>query len=672
VALPPSRPPAGPEAPLGADGALRIGDAQRRFWLTVDAMLAALVVVAVVGGWAYVQVRGALRDLRASGMVSLLEAESRALQLWIEEKKRDGERWASSPRVQGPGAALAAAAAGGSACSPQPQRAMRAEIAPFAAGDEVAIFNLITRDGRIVSTPHADYCGERVAPGFLERLAPVFEGRTVFVRPWLEDERVAAARPAGAGEAPLSWIETPVRDASGHVVAALGFGRVATQRFSRLLALTSGGTTREAYAFDERGVLVTDSRYAGELPPAGPRGRSVNEPGGGPTALAAAALAHSDSTQGVLLEPYRNYRGVEVIGAWRWLPEERIAVAVEVDASEAYGALDYLQLAFGVLFALVLLATAAATGTALWAARVGMRESRRIGPYEIEREIGEGGMSRVYRARHAQLQRLVAVKVLKPHLATEEAVARFRREAQRCGRLSHPNTVEVHDYGPTREGGWYYAMELLRGISIEDLVRRQGPLPVARAIHALRQACGSLEEAHGIGLVHRDVKPGNLMLCMRGGLHDVLKVLDFGLVKDLDGPATRDLTRHSRILGTPLYMSPEQLRDPAHVDARADLYWLGAVAWFAIAGRAPFEAQTDHDIVYRVYNEPAPDLAQAADVPAELAALVARCLAKERSLRPESVAEVRTSLDALAMRWPWTEAEARAWWQANAAALGIA
>ena len=672
MAAPASRPPAGPAAPLGPAGAPRIGDAQRRFWLTLDAMLAALVVVALVGGWAYVQVRGSLRDLRSSGMVSLLEAESRALQLWIEEKKRDGERWASSPRVQAPGAALAAAAAGGTACAPQPQRAMRDEIAPFAAVEEVAIFNLITRDGRIVSTPYAEYCGARVAPGFLERLAPVFEGRTVFVRPWHEAERVAGT-PPGEADAPLTWIETPVRDARGQVVAALGFGRVASQRFSRLLALTSGGTTREAYAFDENGTLVTESRYAADLPPPGPRGRLVNVPGGGPTALAAAALAHREATQGVLLEPYRNYRGVEVIGAWRWLVEERIAVAVEVDASEAYGALDYLQLAFGVLFALVLLAMTAAASTSLWAVRVGMREMRRIGPYEIEREIGEGGMSHVYLARHQTLKRPAAVKVLKPHLATDEAVARFRREAQRCSLLSHPNTVEVHDYGPTRDGGWYYAMELLRGISIEDLVRRQGPLPAARVIHALRQACGSLEEAHALGLVHRDVKPGNLMLCMRGGLHDVLKVLDFGLVKDLEGTPTRDLTQHSRILGTPLYMSPEQLRDPAQADARADIYGLGAVAWFALAGRSPFDAQTDHDIVYRVYNEPAPDLAHAAaGVPAELAALVARCLAKERSLRPATAAELRAALDQLALRWPWTEADARAWWQANAAPLGIA
>jgi eukaryotic-like serine/threonine-protein kinase len=656
----------------GAEGAPRLGAAQRRFWLTVDAMLAALVVVALVGGWAYVQVRGSLRDLRSSGMVSLLEAESRAVQLWIEEKKRDGERWASSPRVQLPGAQLAAAAAGGTPCAAPAQQAMRDEIAPFAAVEEVAIFNLITRDGRIVSSPRAEYCGERVAAEFLERLGPVFEGRTVFVRPWREEERVAAARAGRAEQGALTWIETPVRDAGGEVVAALGFGRFASQRFSRLLALTSGGTSREAYAFDESGAMVTESRYATDLPPAGPGGRMVSVPGGGPTALAAAALAHAESTQGLLLEPYRNYRGAEVIGAWRWLPEERIAVAVEVDASEAYGALDYLQLAFGVLFTLVLLTMTAAASTSLWAVRVGMREARRVGPYEIEREIGEGGMSRVYRARHGQLKRLVAVKVLKPHLATDEAVARFRREAQRCSLLSHPNTVEVHDYGPTRDGGWYYAMELLRGISIEELVRRDGPMPVPRAIHALRQACGSLEEAHALGLVHRDVKPGNLMLCMRGGLHDVLKVLDFGLVKDMDGTPTRDITRHSRILGTPLYMSPEQLRDPAHADERADIYALGAVAWFAMAGRPPFDAQTDHDIIYRVYNEPAPDLAQVAQVPAELASLIARCLEKDRARRPASVEEVRVALDGFAVRSPWTEADARAWWEANAARLGIA
>jgi serine/threonine-protein kinase len=378
-----------------------------------------------------------------------------------------------------------------------------------------------------------------------------------------------------------------------------------------------------------------------------------------------------EGTEGVVLVPYRNYRGAEVIGAWRWLPGARMAVAVEVEAAEAYGALLYLQTAFEVLFVLVLLSMTAAASTSLWAVRMRMREARRLGPYRIEREIGEGGMSRVYLARHSHLDRPAAVKVLKPHLATDEALTRFQREAQLCSQLSHPNTIEIYDYGHTRDGRWYYAMEYLRGISLQDLVCRDAPMPLARVLHVLRQACGSLQEAHERGWVHRDVKPSNLMLCVRAGEHDVAKLLDFGLIKQLRDPDTRDITQYSKVLGTPLYMAPERLRNPADADARVDIYALAAVAFFALAGRPPFEGETDHDIVYRVLNEPAPSLEQGGvrGAPAALEALIARCLEKDRELRPATIDEVRRTLEEIARGLPWTEADARAWWAVRGAEL---
>jgi tRNA A-37 threonylcarbamoyl transferase component Bud32 len=442
-----------------------------------------------------------------------------------------------------------------------------------------------------------------------------------------------------------------VRDPEGKVVAALGFGRVAADRFSRLLTLSAAGASRDAYAFDERGRTVTVSRHSQAI------GLEVR------SALGDAALSRSNGSGGVLLEPYVNYRGARVIGAWRWLADERLGVAVEVDADEAYGPLESLQLAFGGLFVLVLVSMTAAASTSLWALRTRMREARRVGQYEIERPIGEGGMSHVYLGHHATLKRPAAVKVLKPHLATDEAVARFRREAQLCSQLTHPNTVEIYDYGTTRDGRWYYAMEYLEGFSIDEVVRRSGPMPVARVVSVLLQACGSLAEAHARGWVHRDVKPQNLLLCARGGAHDVVKVLDFGIVKQVRNPDTRDITQYSRILGTPLYMAPERLRDPADADARADVYALGAVAWFALAGRPAFEAQTEHDIVYRVMNEPAPALSAAVEgVPPELDALVASCLAKDRADRPGGIEAVQEILARLAREHPWTQAQARAWW----------
>ncbi|HET6265268.1 MAG TPA: serine/threonine-protein kinase, partial [Usitatibacter sp.] len=196
-------------------------------------------------------------------------------------------------------------------------------------------------------------------------------------------------------------------------------------------------------------------------------------------------------------------------------------------------------------------------------------------------------------------------------------------------------------------------------------VQGHGPMPVARVVHALVQACGSLREAHDRGWVHRDVKPGNIMLCVRAGEHDVAKVLDFGLIKQLRNPDTRDITQYSKVLGTPLYMAPERLRNPADADARADIYALAAVAYFALTGRNAFEAETDHDIVYRVLNEPAPTLAAAGvAAPPALEELLARCLDKDRERRPATIAEVRAALEAIAASHPWTAADARAWWVA--------
>jgi serine/threonine-protein kinase len=216
-------------------------------------------------------------------------------------------------------------------------------------------------------------------------------------------------------------------------------------------------------------------------------------------------------------------------------------------------------------------------------------------------------------------------------------------------------------------------MERLHGVSLESLVRTDGAMPLARVVHVLLQACGSLAEAHERGWVHRDVKPANIMLCVRAGVHDLAKVLDFGLVKRLRDPHTRDLTQYSKILGTPLYMAPERLRNPADADARADIYALGAVLFFALAGRPAFEDEADHQIVYRVLNEPPPTLAAAgvAGAPPALEALLARCLAKERGERPACLAEVTAVLDELAAAHPWTQAEARAWWAARGAAFGF-
>jgi eukaryotic-like serine/threonine-protein kinase len=694
--------PEGLPATLRPLGALPAEDAHDRFWNLVALLVTCLIAIAAGGGWAYTQVRQSLKDVRFAGLTALLASESGAMLIWIEEKKRDAERWASTPDVQRAASAMVRMAAAGedplAICASAPRRALTDEIAPYVVLEEAVTFNLTLPDGSIIASNHDAYCGRRIgSKDFLERLTPVFQGRTVFVRPFIEAERVPSVSPPRF-ERPLVWVKTPVRDERGEVVAALGFGRLADQRFGKLLAIMSSQTSREAYAFDGQGFMLSHSGYLGDVRAAGLIDAQdhgiltlqLRDPGGDVVAgfRPVGAAAQRPLTrivedaingraaaidQGEVLEPYRNYRGATVIGAWRWLPEKEMAIAVEIEAREAFAPLQYLQIAFGGLFLFLLVSLSAAGASSLWAFRLRLREARRMGQYTIEREIGEGGMSRVYLARHTHLKRPTAVKVLKTALASDEVVTRFEREVQLCSQLSHPNTIEIYDYGRTRDGTFYYAMEYLRGISLEDLVRRDGPLPVGRAVHALRQVCGSLREAHQRGLVHRDVKPQNLMLCMRGAQYDVVKVLDFGLVKEMHNPHTRDITQFAKVLGTPLYMAPERLRNPADADARADIYAVGAVAYFIITGKHAFRAETDHDLVYRILNDPAPTLAEggALDVPAQLQALIARCLAKDREDRPRDIEAVASALADIARNHPWREIDARRWWSTRAAGLGI-
>ena len=273
----------------------------------------------------------------------------------------------------------------------------------------------------------------------------------------------------------------------------------------------------------------------------------------------------------------------------------------------------------------------------------------RLGRYTLGERIGAGAMGTVYKASHDLLARPAAVKVL-PADADPQAAARFEREVQTTSRLTHPNTVAVYDFGRAEDGTAYYAMEYLDGVDLQTLVEREGPLPPARVAHLLAQAASALDEAHRAGLLHRDVKPGNLMVCERGGSPDVLKVIDFGLVEEVSSAAGRD---GHRIVGTPLYLSPEAILAPDRIDARSDLYGLGAVGYFLLTGVPPFSGRNLFEVCrHQVESDPvAPSRRIGAPLPAALEALVLACLAKQPDERPASAAALRDALEPLAAAW---------------------
>jgi predicted Ser/Thr protein kinase len=289
---------------------------------------------------------------------------------------------------------------------------------------------------------------------------------------------------------------------------------------------------------------------------------------------------------------------------------------------------------------------------------------RSLGQYQLERKLGEGSMGVVYQATHGMLKRPTAVKLLRPELGGREVHDLFRREVQLTAKLTHPNTIRIYDYGRTPEGLFYYAMELLDGASLQDIVEATGPQPVPRVVHILRDVALALDEAHSVGLIHRDVKPSNIMLARRGGADDVVKVVDFGLVKRLqddDDPETSD-TRS--IKGTPHYLSPEGVNTPDEVDARSDLYSLGAVGYYSLTGRTVFEADTVLEVcMQHVQAAPAAlSEARGEPIPKELERLILSCLAKRKDDRPESAQALADALDQLDLP-RWTRADAERWWQ---------
>ncbi len=329
------------------------------------------------------------------------------------------------------------------------------------------------------------------------------------------------------------------------------------------------------------------------------------------------------------------------------------------DAMLSHAALSTFTTAiFGVISVLI-------TRT-LYSLRQTAMKARRMGSYVIHKELGRGGMGRVYVAEHALLCRPSAVKVLEPppgEAAT--ALARFEREVRLSSSLTHPNTITIFDYGRTNDATFYYAMEYLEGMDLQELVERFGQLPASRVAFILEQIAGSLEEAHAQGIVHRDLKPSNIFLTRRGGLFDFVKVLDFGLAKKIEGADTAsELTQAGALFGTPRYLAPEMIYGREEPDARADIYNLGAVAYWMLTGQPPFTSASAVELLIdHVKTRPrSPASLAEEDIPAGLDALVLKCLEKSPEDRFASVRELREDLEKIVFPSVWNRKAAEQWW----------
>lgn len=307
-------------------------------------------------------------------------------------------------------------------------------------------------------------------------------------------------------------------------------------------------------------------------------------------------------------------------------------------------------------------------------------EARRLNQYQVGDRLGAGGMGEVYHAEHRLLRRSCAVKMVRPEKSLDRrALAMLEREVRSTALLSHPNIVEVYDYGRTDDGSFYYVMEKLQGLNLAELVQQHGPLPVSRIIYLLRQACDGLGEAHAAGLVHRDLKPDNIFAAQVGRRSDVAKLLDFGLVKEsslpegaefgerLDSNDNPTLTINGILMGTPLFMAPEQgFGDSSLQDHRADIYALGAIAYFLATGQPPFDGQSALKILKaHAYDEVLPP-SHLLPVPHDFEQIVLRCLEKHPTDRYSSADELGQALSECEDAMEWDGTNARVWWAEHA------
>jgi len=528
-------------------------------------------------------------------------------------------------------------------------------------------------------------------PGVAQRPPPDFFGpspRTNYPAP-------RRGEPPPPRDFTVMQVAAPIKDSSGATRGALALVINPDAEFTRILSVARSGESGETFAFDGEGLLISKSRFEDELKRlklledetnvVSALTLTLRDPGGD---LAQGFATKTNTTwpliymveqaieggSGIAIEPFRDYRGVPAVGAWRWLPQYGFGVGAKLDASEAYLPLRVVRRVFLILFLLLVLASLVILLFSIlqmtWRRRLTEAElkARQLGQYKLSEKIGAGGMGVVYKAQHALLRRETAIKLLLPDKADPAAIARFEQEVRLTCRLTHPNTIQVFDYGHTPDGIFYYAMEYLDGLNLHELVHRYGAQPEERVAHILRQICESLAEAHGVGLIHRDIKPANVFPCDRGGVADSVKVLDFGLVKRVsdpaDAPVAREIPGADGVVGTPNFIAPEAIKDCNQSDARSDLYSLGALGYFLLAGREVFDGDSIAELCRQHLTEAPvpPSVRTGTAFDSQLEALLMRCLEKDPAARPQSARKLAQALAEARLAERWTVEHRTGWW----------
>lgn len=661
--------------------------------------IVAVIMLATIGYFVQNAIESTIKSNVHAGLLSFVKIEAEMLEKWFAVQESTAAALANDDTVRHSVEALLTIKKSAedtevlvpAANTEDVRRELANEVAPTLSAHHYAGFLLIDKSHRVMASSHPSIVGLQDIPEYEAMTERGLQGETFVSPPFPSVVMLKDVDGRARIGVPTMFACAPVRNASFQVVAVLCLQIRPELEFTQILELGQVADSGETYAFNADGLMISNSRFDDDLIllgllPDQPGSRSmlqltVSDPGGDMTSgyrpgvrrsllpLTVMALDAIAGNANINVDGYRNYRGVPVIGAWRWMPKYNIGVATEIDAAHAFRPLVILKRTFWFIYSLLILCAIAIFIFTLVLARLqrlsreAVIEAQQLGQYTLDEKLGEGGMGVVYKGHHSMLRRPTAIKLLHAEKVNETSIARFEREVQITCQLNHANTIAIYDYGRTPEGVFYYAMEYLDGIDLQDLVNGYGPQDESRVIHILQQVCGSLYEAHSQGLVHRDIKPANVMLNRRGCEPDVVKVLDFGLVKAVEQSGERQGTGNA-LAGTPLYMSPESIQAPMSVDARSDIYAVGAVGYFLITGHPVFEADNLADLCHKHIDElPVPPSQRVGvKVSSQLEDALMGCLEKSRAKRPQTARDLSLLLAACPAAGEWSISLGDRWW----------
>lgn len=529
--------------------------------------------------------------------------------------------------------------------------------------------------------------GAYVTTAGAQVLSEVFKGNSVMLLPRLGVAVTEGYTLQDGGQ--ILSIFVPIRAPNTQQVVAVMMVRSygMEDEYLAMLGSWSDHPSGEAYLVSQAGVMLSKSRYDTDSlnlafkSKTAPRSFWVRDPGVNillnqvPTEIPLAwrdtllAMQVKSTKDGCYVDGYRNYVGQEVVGAWQWIERHKLAVAFEEEYASAFAISTLIQRALyglSLTFALALFGYIVTTSYLANASRR-FRNISEIGPYQIQELLGEGGMGQVFLAEHELLCRQSAIKVLVKGDNDLSIISRFEREVQLASQLTHPNTIAIYDFGRNKDGIFYYAMEYINGAHLGQLIEYAGPLAPGRCIFILNQLCRALQEAHHAGVVHRDIKPQNIMVCNRGGEPDFVKLFDYGLVKAFAPGITDSPPSQTQVVvGTPRFMAPERLNSPWLADPRVDVYSVGALAYFLLTGQLPTLVTPADTIDNEQLGVETLDLPP--DV-VEFGGLLSLCMAVEPSVRPSSMNSLLMELDELAAKFPWTRSDSENWWNEHESSL---